>query len=137
LKTGKIPSADELRAIFKEQSSKGKVEGAGLRKEEIDQAYLDLKRKVEEREAKKDAEARKETERGHTPLGIRIKEKPVRRPSEKTMGEDPAPPLKIEEEPPPPVASKTMGPATPAKGVEISVSLPREAGEVRGAEKSE
>lgn len=119
LKTGKIPSAEELRAVYAEKLSKGKVEGASLRKEQLDKAYQELKQKVADREAKKTEHAERDgDDKGHTPLGIRIKEKPVRRPAEKSMGEDPPPAPKVEE-PPAFKAEKTMGPATPAAGVEI------------------
>jgi uncharacterized protein (DUF697 family) len=120
LKTGKIPSSDELKAIYEKQLSRGKVEGASLRKEQLDKAYQELKAKVAEREAKKAQDReRREAEKGS--LGIHVKEKPVRRPADKSMGEDAPPEPKVEE---PPVfkAEKTMGPATPAAGVEIKVA---------------
>ena len=126
LKTGKIPSSEELKAIYEKQLSRGKVEGASLRKEQLDKAYQELKAKVAEREAKKteraeQREAEKATEKGHTPLGIRIKEKPVRRPADKSMGDDPPPEPKVEE-PPAFKAEKTMGPMTPAAGVDIKIA---------------
>ena len=122
LKTGRIPSADELRAIFKSQNSAGKVEGASLRKEQLDKAYEDLKQRVAEREAKK-AQVAQERHAGGSgqkdhELGIRVKEKPVRRPVEKTFGDDGTPALaKVED--PAPESRKTIGPATPSAGVEI------------------
>jgi uncharacterized protein (DUF697 family) len=120
LKTGRIPSADELRAIFKSQNSAGKVEGATLRKDQLDKAYEDLKQRVAEREARKAqaAQDRQASGKDHE-LGIRIKEKPVRRPVEKTFGDDGAPQLAKVEDPPAPESRKTIGPATPSAGVEI------------------
>ncbi len=125
LKTGRIPSGDELRAIFKSQNSAGKVEGASMRKEQLDKAYEDLKQRVAEREAKK-AQAAQERHAGGSgqkdhELGIRVKEKPVRRPVEKTFGDDGTPALaKVED--PAPESRKTIGPATPAAGVEIKAT---------------
>ena len=126
LKTGVIPSADDLRELFKREMSRGKVEGASLGKAQLDKAYAELKRKVDERTQKKAPPA--EPEKGHTPLGIRIKEKLVRRPVEKTMGDE-APlakepvPEKAEEPPPAFEAKKTIGPATPASGIDIKVGI--------------
>jgi uncharacterized protein (DUF697 family) len=122
LKTGQVPSAQELKAIYEKQLSRGKVEGASLRKEQLDRAYQEMKEKVEQREAKKEAEHADKDTKGHTPLGIRIKEKPVRRPAEKSMGEELPPPPPKEEEPAVFKAEKTMGPATPAAGVEIKAT---------------
>lgn len=125
LKTGRIPSAEELKNIYKEKLSKGKVEGASLRKEQLDKAYEDLKKRVAEREAKKEevARDRENAKKGNTPLGIRVKEKPVRRPVEKTFGDEGLAMKEPEPEEPPAVElKKTMGPATPAQGVEIKAT---------------
>ena len=125
LKTGAIPTADELRELFKREVSLGKIEGAGIRKEQLDKAYQDLKKRVEEREAKKAERAAEKASgsREHTPLGIRVKEKPVRRPIEKTFGEEGLVLKETKpEEPALAESKKTIGPATPAQGVEIKAT---------------
>jgi uncharacterized protein (DUF697 family) len=106
MRSGKIPSADAIKDIFKREFSRGKVQGASLRREDIDRAYRDLKAKVEERErvkagAKAERAAAKESRKEvkdeeHapgtsqnpvTPSRITIRERPVRKPA-KTIGDD-------------------------------------------------
>jgi uncharacterized protein (DUF697 family) len=151
LRSGRIPAADELKDLFTRELSKGKAHGATLRKEQIDQAYAELKRKVEERE--RAAKAKEEAPRGEerrerhtsanplTPSKITIRERPVRRPTEPAAEEEPERPAEEKKQldlgpttqdpaAEPPVqpflvrSVKTIGPATPAGGTDAAASRP-------------
>jgi uncharacterized protein (DUF697 family) len=129
LKAGQIPSAAELKEFFNKELANGRAKGNALSREQIDQVYGELKQKIDARERRKnegqveDVRAHQDEKgRGHTPLGIRIKEKPVRRPIEKTFGDEILPPPEVKVEAPRVEPTKTIGPKTPAAGVEIHAS---------------
>jgi hypothetical protein len=127
LRDGRIPSAAELKDLFARELAKGKAQGASIRKEQLERAYDELRRKVEERE------------RG-TVSQIKIREKQVRKPKESAAEPaapaepgkklDLAPSAKATSEsplsPPPATAAelpaKTIGPSTPAAGVSLPSS---------------
>jgi len=125
LRTGQIPTADEIKDLFNRELSRGKAEGAAIGRDQIDRAHEELKRRVHEREQKHGA-PREDAPTGDatvtrvgvpkgdaTPHKIRVSERPVRRPNEKTIGEPEEPAEK-------PEAKKKLdlGPATPAQGSE-------------------
>ncbi|MBI3724046.1 SHOCT domain-containing protein [bacterium] len=154
LRTGQIPTADEIKDLFSRELSRGKAEGAAIGREEINRAHEELKRRVHERESghKPSRSTDSPTVTRVTPSQgtsgdsspkIRIQERHVRRPNEKPAEEPEeekpaAPGKKLDlgvaprksepaHEPEVAPAAKTIGPLTPPSGVAPASALPVEA----------
>jgi uncharacterized protein (DUF697 family) len=137
LRKGEIPTAAELKDLFSRELSKGKAHGASLRKEQIEKVYQDLKKKIDEREGGRPAarEREEEPERPRkdakdpavTPSRITIREKPSRKPSEKTIGGSDEPGDVLPERAPEtvePARGKSIGPEDPPPAQPVAAPTP-------------